>query len=143
MCANCWIVILVMVFATEKIPRSAMKMLGLYFADKNYSCTRAEPCLSHKPSSPFFLFCKSYSSIYLAAKHYYYFSLDFRFLKRRRNLLLRLQSPNSEQQEDFVESQKTHAKYEVGPSGRYAGTSEPPLQNSRPTTGSIWNSVSS
>ncbi|KNA09663.1 hypothetical protein SOVF_151420 [Spinacia oleracea] len=67
---------------------------------------------------------------------------EIRFLKRRRNLLLRLQSPNSEQQEDFVESQKTHAKYEVGPSGRYAGTSEPPLQNSRPTTGSIWNSAS-
>lgn len=67
---------------------------------------------------------------------------EIRFLRRRRNLLLKMQSQNTEQQQDFIQSQNTHAKYEVGPSGRYASTSEPALQNSQLAIGSIWNSAS-
>ncbi|XP_010670819.2 uncharacterized protein LOC104887776 [Beta vulgaris subsp. vulgaris] len=67
---------------------------------------------------------------------------EIRFLKRRRNLLVKMQSQNAEQPQDNIYSQKSHAKYEVGPSGQYASTSEPPLQDSRLAIGSIWNSAS-
>lgn len=64
---------------------------------------------------------------------------EIRFLRQRRKFLLKMQSQNSEQQ-DFVQLQKPDAKYDAGPSGRYASTSEPIIQNSRPTIGSAWNS---
>jgi len=51
-----------------------------------------------------------------------------------------MQSQNSEQQ-DADQPQKPDAKYDAGPSGRYASTSEPIFQSSRPTIGSTWNSV--
>ncbi|XP_021746297.1 uncharacterized protein LOC110712163 [Chenopodium quinoa] len=65
---------------------------------------------------------------------------EVRFLRRRRNLLLKMQSQNPEQQQDFAHSQKTHANNEVGTSGRHASTSDPALPNSHLAIGSIWNS---
>lgn len=55
---------------------------------------------------------------------------------------MKTRAQDSERQQEVVQSQKPHAKYEAGPSGRYASTSEPPaFQNPRLALGSIWNSV--
>ncbi|KAL2897585.1 Importin subunit alpha-7 [Bienertia sinuspersici] len=67
---------------------------------------------------------------------------EIRFLKHRRNLLLKMQAQDSERQQGAIQSQKAHVKYEVGPSVRYASTIEPTFENSRPALGSIWNSGS-
>lgn len=67
---------------------------------------------------------------------------EIRFLKRRRNLLLKLKSQKLQPQQDTIQLQKAPLQHEVGQGGSRASTSEPQLQTPLLAVGSIWNSAS-
>ncbi|KAK9698152.1 hypothetical protein RND81_08G085500 [Saponaria officinalis] len=73
---------------------------------------------------------------------------EIRFLKHRRNALLKKQLQNSQQNQEVIQSHKTYTKYNTDSSKRYmnggasTSTSGQASQNHRPPIAPIRNSVS-